>query len=161
MQTVTRQVNTYTGDQVVEISDGSLDYSNPGALCKRYPGEFDSFDDPREAVETAIKIAKAWQADKPEETILIASGGTGGCTMFFEGEPLTDETFEGLQEQAEKAWEELPKCSRCGEVMGKEKWTHPDMFSEEEYCSENCADLAWEQICRWEDEGDEARDEDR
>ena len=63
MHTVTRQVNTFEGTKVVEISQGGIDYCNPGALSKRYPGEFEEFANPVEAVEAAILIAQQWQKD--------------------------------------------------------------------------------------------------
>lgn len=146
-KTVTRQSQWPDGKYVVEISDGTLDYTNPGALSKKYPGEFETFDDPREAVETAIKIAKRWQEDAPDREILIGHGGTGGMTMPFDGLPLNDETFNDLKEWAEEEYNELEKCCRCGDVLGKERFTSW-IFQDDDmqFCSENCAELAGELI---------------
>lgn len=146
MWTVTRQLQYPDGDKVVEISYGGIDYTNPDALAAKYPGEFREFTDPREAAETAIAIAMAWQSDTDEE-ILIAHGATGGMTMPFSGNELTDETFTDLRQWAEKEWEELPKCDWCGEPLPDERsqYTLID-YPDEHYCSENCADRAWEQI---------------
>ena len=140
MKTVTRQINTYEGTKCVEISDGGIDYSNPGALCKKYPGEFETFDDPREAVETAIAIAQAWQKDDKDE-IFIDHGATGGMTMFFDGMELNDDTFKELREWAQKLWDETPKCARCETVLGASKWAM-EGTEEYEFCSNECADNA-------------------
>lgn len=89
MQTITRQVQWATeGEHVVEVSSGGIDYANPDALCKKYPGEFDEFEDPVECMDTAIEIAKKWQLDEPNELIQIGTGYTHGMTMPFEGEPV-------------------------------------------------------------------------
>jgi hypothetical protein len=139
MWTVTRQRQWPDGDLVVEISAGSGDYTNPGALVERYNGEFEEFADPREAVSTAIAIAQAWQKDQPDEEIGIAHGATGGYTMPFSGEPLTEEVFADLRAWAEKQYEKLPKCDQCGEVMGKERYRVFD-YDDFEFCREYCAE---------------------
>ena len=110
MHTVTRQLNTYTGEKVVEISQGSMDYSNPGAYCKKYAGELEEYESACEAVEAAIRIAEAWQKDEPDTEILIDHGATGGMTMFFEGQELSGEIFEGLREWAREHDEETGEC---------------------------------------------------
>lgn len=151
MHTVTRQINTFEGTNVVEISAGGIDYTNPGALSKKYPGEFETFDDPRDAVETAIKIAKAWQNDT-EDKVFIDHGATGGMTMFFDGQELTDTTFTELREWANKEWEELDKCAECGELLGKERYgCH--ISSEYDCCSEYCAEQRY--YMQEDDEDDE------
>lgn len=139
MFTVTRQNQWPDGDLVVEISEGGLDYCNPGALSERYPGEFEQFEDPREAVETAIKIGEAWKKDKPDEEIGIAHGSTGGMTMPFSGEELSEDVFSELREWAKQEWESLEKCAHCGEILGKERYGCHEI-GEYDCCSEYCAD---------------------
>ncbi len=73
----------------MEVSAGGLDYTNPDALVARYGGEFETYDDPREAVETAIAICKAWQEDG-EKNVRIGIGATGGMTMPFETCPFRE-----------------------------------------------------------------------
>lgn len=142
MHTVTRQINTYEGTKCVEISAGGIDYTNPGALVKKYPGEFETFEDPREAVETAIKIAEAWQNDAkdgPNNEVFIDHGATGGMTMFFDGLPLNEETFTELREWANEQWDSLEKCAHCGNLLGKEKYGSHEI-GEYDCCSEYCAE---------------------
>ncbi len=63
MYTITRQIQWPDGTSIVEISEGELDYTNPDALVEKYPGEFETFDNPIEAVNTAIEICKSWRND--------------------------------------------------------------------------------------------------
>jgi hypothetical protein len=145
MHTVTRQHQWPEGDFVVEISEGDINYANPGALVDKYDGEMGEYEDPREAVETAITIAQQWQVDDKDKIVLIAHGGTGGMTMPFEGEPLNEDTFAGLREWAKKLWEEIDKCHRCQAVLGKERYALDDFHANEmefDYCSSNCAENA-------------------
>lgn len=81
--TVTRQLQWPTGDAVVEISSGGLDYTNPDALVQEYAGEFETYDDPQEAVEVAIAICRAWRKDKRPDA-KVGIGATGGMTMPFD-----------------------------------------------------------------------------
>ncbi len=150
MWTVTRQSQWPDGDQVVEISSGGIDYCNPDALCKRYPGEFEEFDNPQEAVEAGIRIAQQWRDDCPELTILIGSGATGGDTMPFDGLPLTIQTYNKLRHSAKKCYEELPKCDRCGDILPSnenDQFRLIDCCEDERFCSENCANMAYEFYC--------------
>lgn len=145
MWTVTRQLQWQDGNNVVEVSFGNLDYTNPDALSAKYPGEFKEFSDPREAVGAAIEIAKAWQADAPDKTIEIGYGATGGFTMPFDGEPLTENTFQELVDWANAKYEKLEKCDGCSEPLPekRKRWTAED-WSGAEYCSEYCANKAAE-----------------
>ena len=43
MYTVTRQHQWPDGANLVEISSGRLDYTNPDALCAKYAGEFEEY----------------------------------------------------------------------------------------------------------------------
>jgi hypothetical protein len=147
--TVTRQCQWPHGDCVVEISQGGVDYSNPDCLSGQYPGEIEEYDGMTDAVEAAIKIAEAWQADerkKPRhkrQPILIAVGNTGGHTMPFEGERLTKKNLAALREKAKEFDDKLPKCDHCGKII-KEKWTHPhSQWNDTAFCSEYCADKAY------------------
>ena len=109
--TVTRQIQWPEGTPVVEVSAGGLDYTNPDALCQKYPGEFDTYDDPREAVETAIAICEAWQQDGAPDAE-VGYGATGGMTMPFD--PCS---YEEARAWAQKTAERLPRCDRCGAIL--------------------------------------------
>ena len=137
MYCVTRQSQWGTGELVVEISEGGLDYTNPDALSAKYKGEFQEFSDPREAVDTAIRIGEEWQKVEPIEKILIAMGCTSGNTIPFEGMEMTPENLLALKEEAKKIWDSLEKCAQCGKVMGEEKF---GMYALYNCCSERCAE---------------------
>lgn len=140
--TVTKQFSWPDGNLIVEISSGGIDFCNPDALWQKYPGEFEDFEDPREAVETAIKIAKYWQSDLPDETIYIGRGATGGMTMPFDPLPLEEGVFLGLRQWADERYAKLPKCDECWGILPEDPhkcWkihTWPELF-----CSECCCDL--------------------
>jgi hypothetical protein len=145
MWTVTRQIQWPNGDPIVEISEGGIDYTNPDALAAKYPGEFREFEDPREAVNTAIEICKAWRKDgKP--TAMLGIGATGGYTI-----PFDSTTFRNAKKWAEETWDKLEKCPVCGTVMEdtKEWWRAGTWYDNGDfvpnddglkYCSEYCAE---------------------
>jgi len=95
--TVTRQRQWPEGTPVVEISRGGLDYTNPDALSPKYPGEFRTYDDPRDAVEVAIAICRAWRKDGQRDA-MVGVGATLGMTMPFD--PIT--------------FQEAREWARCG-----------------------------------------------
>jgi hypothetical protein len=157
---VSRQHYWHSGDLVVEIAGGGTDYANPDMLVEKYPGlgEGKEYDDPREAVAAAIKIRDAWNADTladresghviepdPPQMARIEAGFTGGYTMPFEEHP----TDEQLNDWAQKAWNNIPKCPGCGEVMhSDQRWGHDLLYGEYIFCSENCADNDYNRTMR-------------
>lgn len=122
---------------VVEIAVGGIDYMNPDALGARWPGELQEFDDPREAVEAAIKIKDAWLASG-ESNAKVAYGCTMGFTM-----PMDAKEDDQARAWAEQAYEKLPKCRECANVLPKHPYgnEHTVMLDNEyPFCSEHCAD---------------------
>ena len=83
MYAVTRQIQHPDGTHIVEVSAGSFDYVNPDMMVEKYEGEGKTFNDPREAVRTAIDIRNAWQRDAGVK-IEIGYGNTLGMTMPFD-----------------------------------------------------------------------------
>lgn len=133
--TVTRQRQWPEGIPVVEVSAGGIDYANPDALVAKYPGEFETYDDPVEAVEVAIKICRAWRKDGTSRA-RVGIGATGGMTMPFEAI-----SFKVAREWAKKKLEEMPKCDRCGNVLPKHYYRRLD-DDDRRFCSEYCAEEA-------------------
>jgi len=125
---------------VVEIAYGGIDYANPDMLKSRYCQEGMVYDDPREALEAAIEIARQWKQDFPKLKIGIAQGYTGGNTLPFEKSSIKD-----LRKWAKDTWEALPKCGTCGKALGEKNWKlNDDLDMGDEYCSEHCAEKAAE-----------------
>ena len=93
---VTRQVQWPTGKPVVEVSIGGIDYTNPDALVAKYEGEFVEFEEPKEAVEAAIRICMEWRKDGRKDA-KVGFGSTGGFTAPFE-----DCTFKEAREWARR-----------------------------------------------------------
>lgn len=124
---------------VVEIASGGRDYANPDMLVPKYYGEGGEYEDPREAVETAIEVAQQWKSDCPSLSIGVAHGFTAGSTMPFEAEEVKE-----LKKWAQQAYDNLPKCNRCGELL-KEGSIVQIIDDPEfgEFCSEYCAETAY------------------
>jgi hypothetical protein len=155
--TVTRQCQYPEGTLVVEISQGGSDYSNPGMLVKAYPEEGDTFLGMTNAVEAGIRIAQQWKKDSKKK-IGIAVGNTGGDTAFFESMPLTIATFKHLRKKAYDFDINLPRCDRCGEILGKDKYRNNEM-PDDLFCREYCAEEAYRELCEL-DTQDESEDDD-
>jgi hypothetical protein len=139
MYTVTRQRQWPNGTELVEVSCGGIDYTNPDALGAKYAGEFEEFANPIDAVETAIEIARAWRKDS-HKRISIGVGSTHGMTM-----PFDSGTFADARAWAKELYAKLEKCPHCGEIMQGETW-HANDWDGLEYCSERCA----ERVAEWE-----------
>lgn len=147
---VSRQRYWYQGESAVELAVGGLDYSGCDALytedkeMKRLEG---GYEDPREAARAALELQKLWQG-KTEEKIGLSYGYN---LDMIEGEVDKEEEAANILLQWAKAeYERLPKCDRCGEIV-VESYTIYEM--EEEFCSERCAEFAWEEWERtWEKE---------
>lgn len=130
--TISRQIQWPEGDPVVEISAGGIDYCNPDALTQKYPGEFEEFTDPCEAVKVAIEICRAWRRGG-EKKACVGIGATGGMTMPFE--PIS---FIDAAKWAEECWESLEKCEWCGDILPEEFYM--DEFGNGKFCSESCVE---------------------
>jgi len=132
--TVTRQHQWPDGTSMLEVSAGGRDYNNPDALVTKYPGEFETYDDLREAVTVAIAIYDAWRKDGEPEA-QVGYGATGGDTM-----PSDACTYEEAKGWAQERYQALPKCPRCGDLLGRQRYKHTERLdSDEEYCSPHCA----------------------
>ena len=158
--TVTRQCQWPEGASVVEISGGGLDYTNPDALVQKYPGEFETYTDPREAALVALEICKLWREDGEIEAT-VGIGATGGMTMPFD-EAEDAEVVKWGQETYKK----LEKCPTCGEVVeGLKKWFGAGLYcldgdfipydDDVKYCSQRCAEKA----SSFDEEDEEVEDE--
>ena len=131
--TVTRQLQWPEGTPVVEISHGGIDYTNPDALVQQYAGEFETYADPREAVDVAIAICKAWRQDG-RKNAKVGIGATGGMTM-----PFDTSTFREAKAWAKRMHDITPKCDRCGDILPEKHYYDPDE-PDIKFCSEYCAE---------------------
>ncbi|CAK9251244.1 unnamed protein product [Sphagnum jensenii] len=150
---VSRQNYSSLGEDdalVVEICGAAktqyeaYEYANPGQLVGKYNGENEDYKDPREAVKAAISIANAWKADGGQN-VTIRYGFTGGNTIpFDEPDNVEDMGAAEATTWADKAFESLPKCTVCGEIMGKEVWYPNHSYGDKSFqcCSERCAENA-------------------
>ena len=157
--TVTRQSQWINnGLLIVEVSADGIDYCNPDALCKKYPGEFEEFQGLVPAMEAAIEIAEKWKADdllyanlkgtKPNK-IHIGWGATGGATMPFDALTACKTNYKILRREAKKHDAKLERCEMCGEILPEEDSRNPRYGSERTimdgeypFCSKYCAEKA-------------------
>ena len=150
---ISRQIYYYTGEHMVEIQEGGIDYAGPDMLVPHYGyGEGREFDRPQAAALEAIKIMKAWQVDEEEKIHLTVRGqlaGEWGC----EGDPMT---IGEVAKWAREEWRVLPKCEHCGEVLPGEnqRYGHEYTMYDNEYpfCSKNCAENNYLDYVRMEEE---------
>jgi hypothetical protein len=139
---VTRQSDD--GAYSVEIA-ADRDFSGPGALVAKYAGEFESFDDPREAAETAIGVAESWRADvgrKVDGGLPFRCFTIAGNALVY---PTVADAFTApeLRQWAIERYAALDKCAGCGQP-GELTWTRVDDWTGERYCSESCVIRALE-----------------
>ena len=152
---VSRQRPYYqNGVLQVEVAQGGIDYSGSDMLTTLYNklGEGEEFVGMSEAVKAAIAIAKQWKKDSGKH-INIAVGCTHGMFTELEGTPLTKKLEKSLLEEAKKFDESLPKCDRCGDII-EESWRYCE--SDETFCSEHCAEMAYASYLKEQDEFIEA-----
>lgn len=124
---------------IVEIAEGGQDYANADMLVPKWKhlGEGKEFYDPCEAVNAAIAICEEWKRTNPHAK--VAMGATGGFSM-----PFSHESYDTLQERAEKLRETLPRCDGCGGLIQDETYTHESAQHDETFCSESCAEKDYE-----------------
>lgn len=135
--------NTGEFDYYVEVAH-SFDATSPDALGAKYKklGEGQGYEDPREAAKAAIAVCKQWQADTPDDTIGLEWQTMAGG--YF-GVPADEVDETEILELAEKTYQSLPKCAKCGELLGTQTYQLFDWIDDEEFCSENCAEsMYWE-----------------
>ena len=135
--TVTRQIQWPGGDRVVEISQGGIDYTNPGALSPQFEGEFETFVGLTPAVKAAFAIAHQWKNGR------VAVGHTHGMTMPFEdGVRANRRGFVKLMKQAVAFDAKLERCVECGDILPDvdKRWGVFGWDGECNCCSEYCAD---------------------
>lgn len=152
---VCRQWYYYTGELMVEITEGGLDYAGPDHLSEMYPGEGKAYKKPQSAALAAIKIRDRWQKDEPDNKVHICVRSQLAGYFGEEGDPIS---VGNLARWARETWANLPKCARCGDVLPEEKWGNVYTVFEGEYpyCSENCAENDYVDMFEenWEGEDD-------
>lgn len=148
---VTRQLYYYSGERVVEVTAGGIDYAGPDALYGQYEGEWKEYTDPVHAVDAAIEIRRQWKADSGRRVRLTTRSKTAGA-FGMEGEFTTERE---ARRWAVKELAALPRCSRCGELLPEKRDRfHNYYLEDEEFCSEYCAEEAWREYEEdlWNDE---------
>jgi hypothetical protein len=152
---LSRQAYYYSGLLIVEIAAGGLDYSGADMLVEKYKhlGEGQEFNDPREAVEAAIAIARAWRKDELGKRIVIGHGHSMGMGLEFEGC-----SFKAALAWAKETYEKLEKCCMCGDLLPDEYYT--DEFGDAKFCSERCVERNAEDQAKFnqEEEADDGED---
>jgi hypothetical protein len=151
---ISRQLSWPDGIYYVELETGGEDSTSPGMM-----GSCKTFGDPRDATTALITMRNNWQAefvpnegeDDPQTTILVSIGTTGGGMFSHDPSELTDEQ---IKEWADKEYEKLPKCDRCGDVID-EKYTIFDDPDAGDFCSENCANLEIDWRAKEEEDSDD------
>jgi hypothetical protein len=98
----------------IEITYGK-DFIGDSVLTPKYAGEFEEFDDPRAAVETAILIKNLWQHDEPDISIDYVFGSPIDQRVACIG--TVD--AENLRKWALDTVRHFPVCEWCKEIIYK------------------------------------------
>ncbi|HEY7415550.1 MAG TPA: hypothetical protein VH593_10185 [Ktedonobacteraceae bacterium] len=140
---VSRQHYWDNGDYGVEIVR-DLDDASPDMLVAKYPDEGE-YDDPRDAVEAAIKIRDAWQADMVKDggpdylaPVVGIYGFTTGHGLVAPEEVPSD---KHLRAWAKKEWAaNVRRCDQCGQIITKKRPVI--LFGDDSwsFCGQSCAD---------------------
>ena len=149
---VNRILDYYTSEFSVEVVCG-IDSGNPGRLGIRFrdEGEGENYTDPRCAAIAAVRIQRAWFKSQgkvvetrgaltqgPVHPIGLVHNGRFAGEMGVPGEECS---VRELFMWARKEWLGLPKCARCGELVGRDEFRVIDW--DEIFCSEYCAEETW------------------
>lgn len=140
MYCVTRQSNYYdSGAYSVEVAR-DFEISSPGALVAKFAGEFEEYDDPREAVTVAISIRREWTRAGVDSELLtdgripFTIAGNG----FIYPTVCDGLTAAALRRWAQAEYDAIPKCDRCGD-LGATEWSYETgetVLACREYCAE-------------------------
>lgn len=149
---VTRQTNFYDeGAPSVEIAYG-MDNVSPGALSSTtmFPDDFTEAEDPREAVEVAIKLRKAWwphiryTSMGEKRYVPFTISGAASIGLY----PTVEDglTAAQLRRWAKQKYEQMPKCDYCGTPTENE---YQDEFGDKfpscsDFCASQIFDRHWE-----------------
>lgn len=140
---VSRQMYWPTGDLVVEVASGGVDYANPDKLkdsesYKRL-GSSREYDDPRQALESAFRVRDEWL--KHAEDVRVEVGCTFGATLPFEQRMNDDALRRLVADEWETIQADAPRCANCGDpIWGDDWWYSAEVGEDVRFCSEACAD---------------------
>jgi hypothetical protein len=143
---VSRQHYWPNGERGVEIVR-DLDDASPDMLVAKFDGEGREYDDPSDAVEAAIKIRDAWQAeldatpDPDDDPDMDSSVAIYGFTTFHGQVPTGEvgsDTF--LRGWADKERASLTRCDQCGAIITKKNRTILWGDDSWQFCSDTCAE---------------------
>lgn len=125
------------GSFFVEVVAG-IDSGDPGRLGIKYrdEGEGENYTDPRCAAIAAVRIQRSWLRGSRLPIGLVHNGRIAGEM----GVPGQECSARELFMWARKEWLGLPRCARCGDIIGGE--TFYLYVQDEHYCSEYCAEEA-------------------
>jgi hypothetical protein len=145
---VSRQHYWHSGQRAVEIAQGGIESASPDMLVEKYRnlGEGDEFVDPREAVKAALAIANKWREVEFGVKLVFGQNLDLVCA-----DPVSyNEAKRTFPKIAQRLYDAAPKCARCGELI-EECFHVADL--DEDFCSENHAQLAYEEVfCQEESE---------
>lgn len=146
------------GEFYVEVVAG-IDSGSPDRLGIRYQdlGEGMNYDDPKCAAIAAVHIQRAWFKDQGRLVETSTSIGQNEIHPIglvhngkFAGEmgvPGQECSARELFMWARKEYLGLPKCDRCGEILGSTIYHNAyDDWTEERFCSEYCVEEAYEEV---------------
>lgn len=131
---VSRQRDFKNNSLYVEIAAGGKAKAGADFLTVRYSGEQKNLIDPRDAVNIAENIFKAWDRDYGDEKKKLRIVGLP-TTLEYEFSP---KGIDAAKSWADKIFESMKKCGHCGKAMGNRDPYEHDDISGTAFCSEQC-----------------------
>ena len=138
MYAVSKQHYYYSKEYAVEVAAGGSDYA--GCDMLEFIGEWD---DPRDAVEEAIKVYTAWVNKEGEGREIYIAYGHNLDMIEGECESLQD-VIQDIRDWASQEYDELDKCDYCGEIItSNDTWIIDGYEDDYTLCSQYCADKVY------------------
>ena len=133
----------------MEVTAGDGDYTGPDALVAKYRGEGVTYQGQVLALEAALDIARQWQRDAHAASIYVEVGDNGGGQADLSGGVLSSDLAgtNSLAEEGEAFDATLEKCESCSGILPRKRDRFKnDNVEEYVYCSERCAEIAYEEL---------------
>jgi hypothetical protein len=127
----------------VEIAVGGKSKAGLDILGIRYAGECKNLVDPRDAINSAERIYRAWEIDYADEKKqLKIVGQVNGPIVGSTNKPMVfDFTSKGIASArawADKIFASMKKCGACQKAMGSRDPYEMDDMPNLVFCTEYC-----------------------
>ena len=121
------------GPRVVEIARGGSSHAGPDMVAPLFRGEGE-YASPIDAFSKACQVRQEWQAKINQRVGLV----------WRVGDLAERITVAEARTRAKKIADLCPRCGHCGDILGKQTYTHSNE-PDEDFCSDFCAEKSYEE----------------